>query len=184
MPVSGEAFRAEDPGPSVEGPIGVRQGGTLAASLAADLEEQSGSGAGQGGDHRCRGILQEAAGQTPTRLGARERGEQLPPGADPEADSGAGHEAADHPTGTGRRPPPGKRATGAVSLPAFHSSLFRGPALSSTEYAQCPIILCQDAVAQQRSPDGHSPGGLQPLTRIRKLRACSRAVAGKQSTTP
>ena len=55
---------------------------------------------------------------------------------------------ADCPAGTERRPPSGTREPGAVSLPAFGLSLFRSPVLSSTDDAQCPIILCQDAVGQ------------------------------------
>ena len=38
-------------------------------------------------------------------------------------------------------------------------------------------------MAQQRRPDGRFQCSRQPSTRIRKLRACSRAIAERQSTT-
>ena len=45
---SGEAFRAEHPGPLVEGEVGGDQGGASLVALAEHLEEQFSPGGGQG----------------------------------------------------------------------------------------------------------------------------------------
>ena len=60
---SGEPLRAEDFGPLVEGKVGRDQYGATLVALAEDLEEQLGSGLGQGHSHRAnsntRGLLRE-----------------------------------------------------------------------------------------------------------------------------
>ena len=65
---SGEALRAEDLGPFVEGQIGGNHDGAPLVALAEDLEEQLGPGAGQGDKAQFVDDQQVQAGQLPLEV--------------------------------------------------------------------------------------------------------------------
>ena len=65
---SGEAFRAEDLGPFVEGQVGGDQDGAPLVALAKDLEEEFRTGGGQGHEAQFVDDQQAEAGQLPLQI--------------------------------------------------------------------------------------------------------------------
>ena len=65
---SGGALRAEDPGPFVEGQVGVDQNGPALVALAEDLEERFRPGGGQGHEAQFVDDQQAEAGQLPLEV--------------------------------------------------------------------------------------------------------------------
>ena len=70
---AGEAFRAEDLGPLVEGQVGGDQDGAPFVALAEDLEEQFRAGGGHGHEAQFIDDQQAEAGQIPLQVEQRYR---------------------------------------------------------------------------------------------------------------